>query len=72
VAAGRAVYVHCWGGRGRTGTAVGCYLARHGLAADDQALAMLRYLRRTDARAEAESPETTAQKDFVRRWRAGS
>ena len=25
------VYLHCWGGRGRTGTAVGCYLARHGL-----------------------------------------
>ncbi len=32
VAAGRTVYVHCWGGRGRCGTVVGCYLARHGLA----------------------------------------
>jgi len=30
IEAGRPVYVHCWGGRGRTGTVVGCYLARHG------------------------------------------
>ena len=22
----RPVYVHCWGGKGRTGTVVGCYL----------------------------------------------
>jgi hypothetical protein len=29
---GRIVYVHCWGGKGRTGTVVGCYLARHGPA----------------------------------------
>src|SRR5512137_1960512 len=26
----RKVYVHCWGGVGRTGTTVGCYLVRHG------------------------------------------
>lgn len=28
IAEGRPVYVHCWGGRGRTGTAVGCWLVR--------------------------------------------
>jgi predicted protein tyrosine phosphatase len=28
------VYVHCWAGRGRTGTVVGCYLKRHGIAED--------------------------------------
>ena len=29
-AAGRAVYIHCWGGIGRTGTVVGCHLVeRH-------------------------------------------
>jgi hypothetical protein len=27
----RPVYVHCWGGHGRTGTVVGCYLRRHDL-----------------------------------------
>ncbi len=28
----RAIYIHCWGGIGRTGTVVGCYLVRHGMA----------------------------------------
>ena len=27
---GGMVYVHCWGGVGRTGTVVGCWLVRHG------------------------------------------
>src|SRR5687768_16100150 len=27
---GRNVYVHCYGGIGRAGTTVGCYLVRHG------------------------------------------
>jgi protein-tyrosine phosphatase len=37
LAAGRRVYVHCWGG---TGTVVGCYLVRHGKSADE-ALALI-------------------------------
>ena len=27
---GHKIYLHCWGGIGRTGTTVGCYLVRHG------------------------------------------
>ena len=26
---GHGVYIHCWGGVGRTGTVVGCWLKRH-------------------------------------------
>lgn len=26
---GDTVYVHCWGGVGRTGTVIGCWIARH-------------------------------------------
>ncbi len=50
---------------------VGCYLARHGLAVGDEALSLIRYLRRTDAKAQAEAPETPAQKQFVRDWSVG-
>lgn len=32
LAAGQTVYVHCYGGIGRTGTVVGCWLVRHGLS----------------------------------------
>ena len=47
---GGAVYVHCWGGIGRTGTVVGCWLLRHGLDRGD-AIARIAELRRevTDA-----------------------
>ncbi|MGL6279293.1 MAG: protein-tyrosine phosphatase family protein, partial [Gaiella sp.] len=30
LAEGGSVYVHCWGGIGRTGTVIGCWLVRHG------------------------------------------
>ena len=30
LAEGHVVYVHCWGGVGRTGTVVGCWLVQHG------------------------------------------
>lgn len=71
LAAGQKVYLHCWGGRGRTGTAVGCYLVRHGMAVGDGTLDVIRYLRRTDEKAHTESPETSEQKAFVRAWGAG-
>src|SRR5690606_6247393 len=31
IEAGRTCYVHCWGGIGRTGTVVGCWLREEGL-----------------------------------------
>lgn len=67
--AGRPVYVHCWGGKGRTGTVVGCYLARLGYAGQE-ALARIAELRRGEARAHEASPETKAQREFVLNWSA--
>lgn len=64
IAAGQAVYVHCLGGVGRTGTVVGCYLARHGAGGEEA-------LRRVAALLGEGSPETEAQRQFVRRWREG-
>lgn len=64
---GRPVYVHCWGGIGRTGTVVGCYLLRHSLADGQNVLDKIRALRQgADPRP---SPETREQLEFVANWR---
>lgn len=67
IAARRPVYVHCWGGRGRTGTVVGCYLVRHGLGGEE-ALHRIRELRSNLPDAHIPSPETETQRQMVRRW----
>jgi protein-tyrosine phosphatase len=64
-----AVYVHCWGGSGRTGTVVGCWLVRHGMDCED-ALATIAALRRETAYGERPSPESDEQREFVRAWRS--
>jgi hypothetical protein len=71
ITGGLPTYVHCWGGKGRTGTVVGCYLARHGIATGNDALEMIRLLRRHDANSHEPSPETTEQRDMVMSWKAG-
>jgi protein-tyrosine phosphatase len=65
----RNVYVHCWGGVGRTGIVVGCYLVRHG-ATNEQALIKVNslYRTRTDTFYYPTSPETQEQIEFVRTW----
>lgn len=66
---GKGVYVHCWGGVGRTGITVGCHLIRHGLSAQ-QALDRVHTLFKTRPQNYyATSPETQEQFDFVRNWR---
>lgn len=65
---GRPVYLHCWGGRGRTGTVVGCYLARHG---EKDPLAAIKALRKNDPTAIYPSPETGEQCKMVRSWHPG-
>ena len=69
LAHGRNVYVHCWGGVGRTGTVVGCWLVRHGCAGDE-ALAELRELWQgvEKIRYRPASPETREQREYVRQW----
>jgi protein tyrosine phosphatase len=54
------VYLHCWGGRGRTGTAVAC------------SLDLLSTLRQNDPISHLSSPETEIQAQFVRSWVKGT
>jgi hypothetical protein len=63
----RAVYIHCWGGKGRTGTVIGCYLIRHGIAPGGEVLEYIRGLRRGIQPYE-ESPENDLQRKFVLTW----
>ena len=65
----RPVYVHCFGGIGRTGTVVCCWLLRHGLATPGNVFTQLRQLRLVDdARASWPAPENDIQRAFVLQW----
>ena len=64
------VYVHCYGGIGRTGTVVGCYLVRHGLSGVE-ALRRIREWRKETPDGWRESPETDAQRCMVLAWPIG-
>ena len=68
---GEVVYLHCFGGIGRTGTVVGCYLVRHGLSGE-AALAEIARLRQNTPDDWQESPETTAQRQMVLEWPVGA
>ncbi|MYC31882.1 MAG: hypothetical protein F4X64_01745 [Chloroflexi bacterium] len=68
IAAGETVYVHCWGGVGRTGTIIGCWLARHyepGHAALDRLQELWQENPKSRSRR---SPETSAQVQYVLEW----
>lgn len=71
LAAGRTVYVHCWGGIGRTGTVVGCWLVRHGTPAE-KALAFIQAGVDSTPKQGRRSPETNEQHAYVKRWPAGA
>ena len=67
---GESVYVHCWGGIGRTGTAIGCWLVRRGLSGDEALRRVAEWWRGAAIVCFAPlSPETAEQTTYVRHWR---
>jgi protein-tyrosine phosphatase len=67
---GETAYVHCYGGIGRTGTVIGCYLVRHGMSGEE-ALAEIAHLRQVTPIDWVTSPETRAQRQMVWDWSPG-
>ena len=65
----KRVYVHCRAGIGRTGLAIGCFLAEEE-ASGRKALALLNRLWRQCARSQTwpTVPQTAEQTDYIRRW----
>lgn len=71
IAEGETVYVHCWGGVGRTGTVIGCLLVENGIP-PGEVLGRLADMRRHTKRAGRTSPETPEQRAMVEQWSAGA
>jgi HD domain/Polymorphic toxin system, DSP-PTPase phosphatase len=69
LSAKRIVYVHCWGGVGRTGTVIGCHLVRQGYVGDAALTRLHELFAIMDKSAFRRSPETAEQEQWVRTWR---
>ena len=66
--AGQGVVIHCWGGRGRTGTVIGCVLRELGHEPDP----VLAYLDRLHkARGKPGWPESSWQGNLIKAWDTG-
>jgi hypothetical protein len=69
LAEGHQVYLHCWGGVGRTGTTVGCYLVRHGKTGNEALRKIAEWWRNVPKSTRyPRSPETPAQAHYIRDW----
>jgi protein-tyrosine phosphatase len=67
---GKNIYLHCYGGKGRTGTVVGCYLVRHGTPVFG-VLSKIQELRKEFPENDQISPETDQQRKMVLMWNKG-
>src|SRR5690606_16378872 len=62
------VYFHCWGRVGRTGTVLGCYLLKSGIANSSNVFDRINQLKCNATMAHRKSPETNEQRSFVQKF----
>jgi len=65
---GEMVYVHCWGGVGRTGVIIGCWLARHDHGGEAALIRLRKLWTQCPKSATHESPETRDQERYIQSW----
>jgi protein-tyrosine phosphatase len=66
MSSGRVVYLHCWGGKGRTSTVVGCLLIIYEGLDYDSAIARITELRAGTRKAIDPCPESLSQHRVLR------
>jgi len=62
------IYIHCWGGIGRTGTVVGCYLIDKKIITSNLIIPYISFLKRNTEINNRNSPETDEQVEFLLDW----
>jgi len=67
LAADRVVVVHCWGGKGRTGTVVGAWLIEEDGLGYPEVIDRMQELRRGSRKGDHPVPDTPKQHDVLRR-----
>jgi protein-tyrosine phosphatase len=69
LAKNRVTYIHCWGGIGRTGTVVGCWLVRQGQSGEHALDTIAGHWSTVAKRFRyPQSPQTDEQCDYVLQW----
>jgi protein tyrosine/serine phosphatase len=62
------VYLHCWGGIGRTGTVVGCWLSRHGYPGKNALQRLHTLWQQCPKSSYRNSPESKEQEQYIINW----
>jgi len=70
IAAKEKIYVHCFGGHGRAGTVIGCWLKRHGFK-NQQIYLKLAYWRDKTLFGKTSSPQGAEQFAMINNWQKG-
>jgi protein-tyrosine phosphatase len=70
IAAEERIYVHCFGGHGRSGTVIGCWLKRYGFK-NQEVYLKLAYWRDQTLFGKTSSPQGAEQFAMINNWQKG-